>query len=115
MRSIVDHEFNDSLPVASGLSGEWAKTKSAKSAKLAKKGPTEATQCVDDEAALSTRPDYPPSPTKFDRRAVDAKFATVRAGARQPARRNAVCNSPFSGTLILNLFVVACRSCLGRQ
>ena len=85
---------------------------------MAKKGPTEATQCVDDEAALSTQPDYPPSPTKFDRRAADAKFATVgaaAAGAGRTARRNVVCNSPFSGSLILNLFVVACCSCLGRQ
>jgi hypothetical protein len=53
MRPIVDHKFDDddSLPVASGLSGEWVKTKKAKKAK---KGPTEATQCMDDEAALST-------------------------------------------------------------
>ena len=115
MRSIVDHEFDDSLPVASGLSGEWAKTKSAKSAKSAKKGPTEATQCVDDEAALSTRPDYPPSPTKFDRRAADAKFTTVGTGAARAARRNVVCNPPFSGFLILNLIVIACCFCLRRQ
>jgi hypothetical protein len=103
--------IDDSLPVASGLSGEWVKTKKAKSAK---RSPTEVTQCMDDKAALSTRPDYPPSPTKFDRRAADAKFATVGAGAGQAARRNVVCNPPFSSSLILNLIVVACCSCLGR-
>ena len=76
----VDRKFNISPPVASGLSTEWVK------AQKTKKGSTEVAHCVDDEAALSTRPDYPPSPTKFNRNVADAKFATARAKARAGGR-----------------------------
>jgi hypothetical protein len=37
--------------------------------------------------ALSTRPDYPPSP-KFDRKAANAKVVTVKAGFSRSSRKN---------------------------
>jgi hypothetical protein len=78
---VVDCKCNNSLPVASGLSAEWVKARmTVKAQKTKKKGPTQVTQCMDDDAALSTRPDYPPSPTKFNRKVADAKLATARAG-----------------------------------
>lgn len=103
---VVDRKFDDSLPVASGLNTEWVKAQK-------NKGPTEVAQCMGDEAALSTRPDYPPSPTKFDRKAADAKIATARANTGRSTRKNMV---RFFTTqqlfLILKLIIVACCSCL---
>lgn len=83
--NLVDRKFDDSLPVASGLNTEWVKVQKAKN-----KGPTEVAQCMDDEAALSTRPDYPPSPTKFDREVADARLATAKAGTSRSKRKNTV-------------------------
>ena len=114
----VDLKFDNSLPVASGLSGEWLKAQKTVKAQKAKEGPTEIGQCMDDEAALSTRPDYPPSPTKFDRIAADAMLATARAGTSRSIRKNTVRLLPFNRLLLtLNLIIVACCSCLqfGRQ
>jgi hypothetical protein len=44
---------------------------------------------LDDEAALSTRPDFPLSPDRFDREAANAKLA--KASKRNPFRKNEVC------------------------
>jgi len=73
------------LLVASGLNTKWVKVQKAKN-----KGPTEVAQCMDDEAALSTRPDYPPLPTKFDREVADARLATAKAGTSRSKQKNTI-------------------------
>ena len=90
----ADRKFDNSLPVASGLNTEWVKAQKRVKAPKTKKGPTEMVHCMNDEAALSTRPDYRPSPTKFDRKAADAKvaakLATAKAGTGRSTRENMV-------------------------
>ena len=71
-----------SLPVASGFNPNWLKS----SAKL--KGGEQAiqpTMAFDDDAALSTRPDFPPSPIGFDRQRANAKISN--ATQRNPAQK----------------------------
>jgi hypothetical protein len=77
------------LPVASGLNVKWASTSKSKSTKA--KATVETAKRMDDEAALSTRPDFPPSPEKFDREG--ANYQLARANKRDPSRKNKVCHS----------------------
>jgi len=45
---------------------------------------------MNDEAALLTRPDYPPSPTKFNCEVADAKLATAKAGTSRSKQKNMI-------------------------
>ena len=77
------------LPVASGLNVKWATAPKSKSkSNKTKPGTAEATKSMDDEAALSTRPDFPPSPEKFDREGANNQLA--RANKRDLSRKNTV-------------------------
>ena len=64
-------------PLASGLSTAWIEiqTRTKREAKVA--GKQRAHHAIDDAAALSTRPNYPPSPEKFNRDAVDRALANA--------------------------------------
>jgi hypothetical protein len=81
---VVNTLRNNRLPPASGLNVAWLGRSQLK------KGDTEVVKhSLDDAAALSTWPDYPPSPDRFDREAANAKLA--KASMRNPLRKNAVC------------------------
>jgi hypothetical protein len=72
---------------------------------------------MNDEAALSTRPDYPLSPKKFDHKAAEAKaaakLATLRVGTS--TRKNAVRIFTIQWHFLLNVIIVVCRSPFRRQ
>jgi hypothetical protein len=77
------HVMTTRLPTASGLNAAWL------TGSRSRKGATEAVKHIlDDEAALSTRPDFPPSPARFDREAANAKLA--KASKRNMSRKNEV-------------------------
>ena len=85
----VDHGFDDRLPVASGLNPEWLKTQKSKKKGSAGSEAHRSTEDMDDEAALSTRPDFPLSP-KFDRNAANERLEKAKPSKRNPSRKNAV-------------------------
>jgi hypothetical protein len=78
---------NDRLPTASGLNAAWLA--SSRSKKKGAGATEAANHTLNDEAALSTQPDFPLSPDQFDRAAVNAKLA--KASKRNPLRKNEVC------------------------
>jgi hypothetical protein len=70
---MVNMLCNNRLPTASSLNPAWLAASHSK-----KQGATEAEKhMLDDEAALSTRPDFPRSPDKFEHEAANA--ALVKA------------------------------------
>jgi hypothetical protein len=82
---MVNVLHNNGLPTASGLNIAWLAASRSK-----KQGATEVEKhMLDDEAALSTRPDFPRSPDKFDHEAANA--ALLKASKRNLTRQNAVC------------------------
>lgn len=71
-----------SLPIASGFNPNWLKaSKGGNQPKQA----IQPTMAFDDDAALSTRPDFPPSPIGFDRQRANAKISN--ATQHNPARK----------------------------
>ena len=71
--------------VASGLNTAWLEDQKSR-----KKCAAEVAEKMDDEAALSTRPDFPPT-QKFDRKAANALLAKANLEKRDPSRKNIVC------------------------
>jgi hypothetical protein len=82
----VDDDLDGRLPVASGLNPSWLKAQNTKKKDTAVH---RATESMDDEAALSTRPDFPPSPN-FDRKAATEQLERAQLNIRNPSRKNAV-------------------------
>lgn len=77
------------LPVASGFNPNWLKASElakSKGRKQATIQPIQSTMAFDDDAALSTRPDFPPSPINFDRQRANAKISNA-AQRSNPARK----------------------------
>ncbi|KAJ8462088.1 hypothetical protein ONZ45_g18061 [Pleurotus djamor] len=80
------------LPLASGFKTAWvnanAKAQTSKGSSKAKGSAPDNVQAntIDDETAASTRPDYPPSPKKFDRRVAAGNIAS--SSKRNPLRKN---------------------------
>ena len=52
----------------SGLKAAWVAPKKAKGTAGTAAMGSETRETMDDQVALSTRPDFPPSPSAFDRR-----------------------------------------------
>ncbi|KAJ8473941.1 hypothetical protein ONZ45_g16112 [Pleurotus djamor] len=80
------------LPLASGFNAAWvnanAKAQTRKESSKARVSVLDNNQAnaINDETAASTRPDYPPSPKKFDRRMAAGKVAG--SSKRNPLRKN---------------------------
>ena len=78
-----EHEHR--LPTASGLNVTWLAASRSR-----KQGATEAAKhMLDDEATLSTQPDFPCSPDKFDHEAANVILA--KASKHNLTHQNAVC------------------------
>jgi hypothetical protein len=98
---LVNHKLYNRQAIASGLNAAWIKAQKSR-----KKGTM--VQGMDDDMALSTRPDFPPSP-KLDRKAVHAQLATAKAGGTQSTQKNLVRSFTVDGShFALNLTTVAC-------
>lgn len=83
IRSDVDHH-DCSANIASGLNTAWHEAQKSK-----KKRVTIATEKMDNAAAMSMRPNFPPSP-RFDRQAANDQLAKVKPDKRNPSRKNTV-------------------------
>ena len=71
--------------VTSGLNTAWLEEKKSR-----KKRAAEFAEKMDDEAALSTRPNFPPT-QKFDCKAANTLLAKANLEKRNPSRKNTVC------------------------
>jgi hypothetical protein len=69
------------LPVASGLNSAWVASKKSKNGVM-------NLESMDDRVALSTRPDFPPSPNTFNREAATTQLS--KANQHNPLRKNLV-------------------------
>ena len=107
---MINNDSRVGATVASGLNTAWLRKQKSR-----KRHAVEVAEKMDDEAALSTRPDFPPSP-KFDRKAANIQLAKANLDKHNPARKNMVC-LPYVVIIlsILNLIILACLSCLRRQ
>jgi hypothetical protein len=83
---LITHYAYIDRPVASGLNTAWLEASKSKK-KAATDTANETTETMDDEAALSTRPDFPLSP-KIDRNQLQANLAG--ASRRNLNRKNTV-------------------------
>ncbi|KAF7436244.1 hypothetical protein PC9H_003073 [Pleurotus ostreatus] len=81
-------------PVASGLNAAWLANLGNN---LPQVSPNRVVTAIDDEAADSTRPDFPPSPLKFNRNAANATIA--KASQRNLQRTNTLVSVPMNVTM----------------
>jgi hypothetical protein len=72
----------------SGLKAAWVAPKKAKGAAGTVAMDLETRETMDDQVALSTRPDFPPSPSAFDCRVAAARVS--KANQCNPSRNNKV-------------------------
>jgi hypothetical protein len=72
------------------LSPAWVELQARTKREAAKQ---QTSHVMDDTAALSTRPDYPPSPEKFDRDVVNRQLANADDSENEAVtkRKNVVC------------------------
>jgi hypothetical protein len=83
---VIDQMIYRRLPVASGLNIAWV---APQRPQKSKKGIVDSNvEVMDDQVALSTRPDFPASPSAFDRRAAAAQLS--KANQRNSSRINKV-------------------------